>query len=200
MKNIHAQFANPSSSIRQPAPTPGVRIIHTLVQRQHREPVPRLDVLVDIPRAAGLQQPVQQGDVLLRLRDAAQAANADNAVDGAGLNLAVPRGRVIDALDADRHDLVYVLQTDLLYSFTQRRGRRGIRFDAVDFRNLAMGVADARQHVRPHAAAGADLDNDAAHGRVDLVLAHFTGGHAALEQRDDLGLATFFCHWSHVHP
>lgn len=65
-----------------------------------------LDVLMDIPATAGLEKLVQVLKVLFLVGDAAETADANNAIEAALWDLAVPGRRVSHLLNADGDDFV----------------------------------------------------------------------------------------------
>ena len=68
-------------------------------------------VLVHVPPAALLQVAVEGAELALRVGDAAEAEDGDDAVDAAGLDAALPpAARAAEVLDADGHDLVDALE------------------------------------------------------------------------------------------
>lgn len=144
-------------------------------------------MLIDVPMTAWLEQPVQKLDILLGLRDAAEAKDTDNAVDASRLNLAIPRRGIIDRFNTDGDDLVDVIYTNVLDTLSKRFGRNGVGFDTVNLGDVAtcgfpvaktvcivgaVGIlAKTSKNICPHATSGADLEdgtiNRSAH---DLVM------------------------------
>lgn len=169
-------------------------------------------MLIDVPPAPGPQKLVQLADMLRLVRNAAEAEDGDDAVDGAGLDAAFPllpgartsRGGRRQILYADRHDLVYVLQPRGLDGAPQRRVVRGVRLDAVDAGDLSPGAAlraprgiavachlvlvpmPVGEHVDPETAAGPDLQHDARDAGVGPRgrIQHVALGRAPVEERE----------------
>jgi hypothetical protein len=148
--------------------------------------------------AAGLEQSVQELDVLLWLGNAAEAQDANDAVNAAWLNLAIPRGRIIDRLDTDGHDLVDVVYTNVLDTLLERFGRDWIGLHAIHLGDVAarglsvtetvrsvcvVGIlAKASKNVCPHATSGADLEDSSMDGGTQDVVMDNTALDAALEK------------------
>lgn len=171
-----------------------------LIQAEQQASSPYFDVLIDVPMAAGLEQSVQELDVLLGLGNAAEAQDADDAVNAARLNLAIPRGGIIDGFDTDGHDLVDVGYTNVLDTLLERFGRDGIGLHAINLGDVAargfpvaktvcvvcvVGIlAKASKNVCPHATSGADLEDGSMYGGTDDLVVDDTALDAALEERN----------------
>ncbi|KAH6609569.1 hypothetical protein Trco_002915 [Trichoderma cornu-damae] len=122
-------------------------------------------------------------DVLLGLGDTAETKDADNAINTARLNPAVPGRRIINSFNTDRDDLVDVIYANVLDTLFERFGGNGIRFHAINLGDVAAGgfsvaktlcvvcvagiVTKASKNICPHAASSANLHHGAVYGSAD---------------------------------
>lgn len=132
-------------------------------------------MLIGVPATSWLEQVVQKLDVLFRLGDAAEAEDADDAVNAAWLDLAIPGRGVADRFDTDRDNVIYIVHTEVLYTLSERFGRNGVGLYAVHLGDVAacgfsvskafivvgaIGTfAKTGKNVGIHATSGTDLDD-----------------------------------------
>lgn len=187
-------------------------LLLTLVQ-PHVPAVLAPHVLVHVPAPALLEVPVQLADILLGVRDAAQAQDRHDAVHAALLDAPVPLAAVVEFFDPHRHDPVHVLEPGPRDRLPQARVLVPVWFYAVHARDAFATAAtslgapsphvrprlrtrdraepfrhERGEHVDPEPGPGADLEHDTSDGRArrHLILEEdAAGGGAALEQGHD---------------
>jgi hypothetical protein len=169
-------------------------------------------VLIDVPVTSWLEQLVQKLDVLLRVGDTAETKNADNAIDTAWLNLAIPSSGIVNGFNTDRDDMIYIIYTKILDTFLKRFGRNGVRFHAINLGDAttcafsvtktlgvvgAVGIfAKTSKHICPHTTSGADLD----HSTVNRGAHNFVMDNAALDATFKKGNDTLFSVGLYIWP
>lgn len=153
-------------------------------------------VLINIPPPTLLEVAVQLLEILLRLWNAAEAQDRDNAIDALLLDLAAPLAGVVEVFNAHGYDLVHVLEAGfcnfLANCHTQLEhklktiSKRGLltanvliatRLNAIHMCNL-LSVAPSRgggiemlvrEDVNPVTTTSADFDADASKTRTGTV-------------------------------
>lgn len=173
-------------------------------------------MLIDVPMPAWLEQLVQELDVLLGLGNAAQAENANDAINAARLNLSVPCRGVVNRFDTDGDDLIDVIHTKVLDTFFERFSRNRVGLHAINLGDVAArgfpvakagcvvcvaGVfAETGKNICPHATSGADLDDSAIHWSAYDVVIDDTALDTTFEKRNDTLLAVELDIWPDGGP
>lgn len=173
-------------------------------------------MLIDVPVPAWLEQLVQELDVLLGFGNAAKAKNANDAINAARLNLAIPRRGVINGFDTDGDDVIDVIHAKVLYTFLERFSRNRVGLHAINLGDVAArgfpvakavcnvcvaGVlAETSQNICPHATSSADLEDGAMNRSAHDVVMDNTALDTTFKKRNDPLLAVGLDIWSDGGP